>query len=73
MSQDRTCHIRNLVGIVLECRSVIMSAGVNATNAEVIDLVRLVALREAEARRMEFMTRERLLTRERWLDEPTVN
>ena len=54
--------------------SVMASAGINASTAEVIDLVRLVALREAEARKMQFMTRERELTRERFdLCEPTVN
>ena len=74
MTTDRTHHIRNLVAIFLECRSVMASAGINASTAEVIDLVRLVALREAEARKMQFMTRERELTRERFdLCEPTVN
>jgi hypothetical protein len=74
MSHDRTNHIRNLVGIFLESRACLASAGVTATNAEVLDLVRLVALREAETRRTEFMTRERELTRERFdLCEPTLN
>jgi hypothetical protein len=73
MTTDRTGRILDLVAIFLQSRACLASAAVNATNAEVIDLVRLVALREAEARRVEFMTRERELTRERWLDEPTVN
>ena len=73
MTPDRTHHIRSLVGIFLETKACMAAAGVNATNAEVIDLVRLVALREAEARRMEFMTRERELTCGRDLCEPTVN
>jgi hypothetical protein len=73
MSHDRTHHIRTLTAIFLECRSVMASAGITASTAEVIDLVWLVALREAEARKMDFMTRERELTRERWLDELTVN
>ena len=34
--------------IVLEARSCLGNAGINATTAEVIDLVRLVALREAD-------------------------
>jgi hypothetical protein len=73
MSHDRTHHIRTLTAIFLECRSVMASTGITASTAEVIDLVWLVALREAEARKMDFMTRERELTRERWLDELTVN
>ena len=74
MSQGRTCHIRNLTTIFLETRACMASAGITCTTAEVIDLVRLVQLREAESRRMQFMTSERERWQgERWLDEPTVN
>ena len=45
MMTARTGHIRNLVGIFLESRACLASAGVTATNAEVIDLVRLGAAR----------------------------
>ena len=43
--------VLELTAIVLEARSCLGNAGINATTAEVIDLVRLVALREAESRR----------------------
>ena len=38
MSHDRTHHIRTLTAIFLECRSVMASAGITASTAEVIDL-----------------------------------
>ena len=63
----RTHHIRNLTAIVLEARSCLGNAGINATTGELIDFARLIWMRRAESRRMEFMTRER------WPDEPTVN
>jgi hypothetical protein len=51
---------------VLEARSCLLNAGLNATIGELIEMSRLVWMREAEARRMEFVARER------WLREQTV-
>ena len=50
-----------------------MSVGIDASVAEVIEFSRLVQLREAEARRFEFMARERLLTYVRQPDDQAVN
>ena len=42
MTTDRTNHIRNLTAIFLEMRASLASAGVNASTAELTELVRLV-------------------------------
>ena len=70
---DRTAHICSLTALVLEARSSLMSVGIDAGVAEIIEFARLVQLRESEVRRMEFMARERLLTYERRPDDQAVN
>jgi hypothetical protein len=70
----RTDLILDLVGIALEAKSRLAAAGLQPTLSEAIELARLVQLREAEVRKMQFMARERELTCERREQrEETVN
>jgi hypothetical protein len=55
----RTSRILDLTALVLECRSSLLSVGLTPTTGELLDFTRLVWMREAEARRMEFMDRDR--------------
>jgi hypothetical protein len=67
MSHHDRDHARELTAVILECQALMGEAGLNPTVTDLVEMSRLVWMREAEARRMEFVAGER------WLRERTVN
>jgi hypothetical protein len=63
MPHDRAALVRDQASLLLECRNMLEALGFQPTVSELLGMTRLVTLREAEARRMEFVERASALTK----------
>jgi hypothetical protein len=64
----RTSRILDLVAIALEARSYLTDAGLEPTVTDLIEVSRLVSMREMRGRELDFVAGDRSCLR-----EPTVN